>query len=54
MTSMKGIVSTGCACQVFLTTFRFNVVIKTIQLLKQYKTLSMHNNFINTFPFVLV
>lgn len=37
----------------FLTTFSFNFVfvLETMQLLKYYKTLSMHNKFADTFSF---
>lgn len=40
----------------FLTTFSFNFVfvLETMQLLKYYKTLSMHNKFVDIFLFVLV
>lgn len=33
----------------FLTTLNFNFVLETMQLLKYYKTLSMHNKFADIF-----
>lgn len=47
---MKGIVSTVVPVRsFFLTTFSFNFVfvLETMQLLKYYKTLSMHNKFVD-------